>query len=369
MKKILILANDSSGLYKFRNELLLQLQQEQLEVVICLPDKACLPELQEEGFRIEHVEMNRRGMNPKQDLDLIKQYRSLLKKEKPDLVLTYTIKPNIYGGYLCGKLHIPYITTVTGLGSAFEKEGLLKKAVVVMYRTGLKKSECIFFQNAENREIFRRLKITGKDDRLVAGSGVNLEAHPFEPYLSDANKRTTCFTYIGRLMQEKGTDEYFEAAQRLHEKYGDKVRFQAIGYYEDDYAEKMKKLEHLSYLEMLPFQKDIHPFMTNSDCIVLPSWHEGMSNVLMEAAATGRATIASDISGCRELVDDGESGFLFPVKDAKALEACMEKFLALPEEKRAEMGRNAREKMEREFDRHSIIDGYVKKIHEILNRT
>ena len=181
MSKVLILANSSGGLYDFRNELLLRLLKAGHEVLTSLPDDLRTKDIAEEGCRVIHTEINRRGMNPVQDLRLIRSYRKLLKEEKPDLVITYTIKPNIYGGYLCRRLHIPYITTITGLGSTFEREGFTKKLIVRMYRTGLKGCECIFFQNAENRDIFRTLGIRGKADQLVGGSGVDLKRHTQEP--------------------------------------------------------------------------------------------------------------------------------------------------------------------------------------------
>ena len=178
MKKILILANSSAGLYDFRNELIEKLLSE-YQVTVSLPDTVKTEELKAEGCKVVHTPINRRGVNPAEDFKLLRSYRRLLKEEKPDLVLTYTIKPNIYGGFCCGLMKIPYLVTVTGLGSTFQKRGLLLKMIVTMYRAGLKKAACVFFQNEENQKIFENYKIKGKSARLVKGSGVNLEHHTF----------------------------------------------------------------------------------------------------------------------------------------------------------------------------------------------
>ena len=203
MKKIMILANSSGGLYDFRNELVLKLLEE-YQVVVSLPDQVRTKELEEEGCRVVHTPINRRGVNPIEDMKLLKAYRALLKQEKPDVALTYTIKPNIYGGFCCGCMKIPYISTVTGLGSTFQKKGILLKVIAAMYRVGLKKAACVFFQNEENQKIFESYHIKGKSSRLVKGSGVNLKRHRPEPYPEGAE---THFLFVGRMMREKGIEE------------------------------------------------------------------------------------------------------------------------------------------------------------------
>jgi len=199
MKKILILANSSAGLYDFRGELIEKLLGE-YEVTVSLPDEVKTDELKAAGCKVVHTPINRRGVNPAEDFKLLRSYLRLLKEEKPDLVLTYTIKPNIYGGFCCGLMKIPYLVTVTGLGSTFQKRGLLLKMIVTMYRAGLKKAACVFFQNEENQKIFENYKIKGKSARLVKGSGVNLEHHTFEEYPEGEKVR---FLYVGRMMREK----------------------------------------------------------------------------------------------------------------------------------------------------------------------
>ncbi len=367
MSKILVMANSSSGLYDFRNELLTGLMDRGNEIVVSVPDEQKTKELSEEGCKVVHTEIKRRGVNPIQDMALLNSYRKLMKEEKPDLVVTYTIKPNIYGGYICGRLKIPFVATITGLGSTFERGGALLKLIVFLYKFSLKKCSCLFFQNQENREKFESYGIRAKKHVTVNGSGVNLDVHKFEEYLGHKDS-VTRFLYIGRLMKEKGSVEYLEAAKTLHEKYGDKVSFSAVGYCEDDFQPLADEATSSGYLKTIPYQLNIHPYIKEADVIVNPSYHEGMSNVLMEAAATGRPVIATDISGCREVVEDGKSGFLCRPRDGKSLIDAMEKFMALSTSERSDMGRCARSVVEQKFDRRSIILTYISEVEQILNR-
>lgn len=361
MKKILILANSSGGLYDFRNELVLRLLKS-YEVVVSLPDDVRTRELAEEGCRVIHTAINRRGVNPKEDISLLLSYRRLIQDEKPDLVLTYTIKPNIYGGFCSRMARVPYVETVTGLGSSFEKKGLFLHMIVAMYRTALKKAECIFFQNEENRQIFESYHIRGKQTKLVSGSGVNLKRHTMEPY---PEGDTTVFLYVGRMMREKGIEELLAAAEALH---SEKTQFWLLGYPDEDYEEKLQKAEKEGCIRLLPFDPDVHGYLAKASALVLPSYHEGMSNVLMEASATGRPVITTIVSGCKEVFEEGVTGFGCRKEDSEDLIRALEKFLALPLGKRAEMGRKAREKMEREFDREKVADAYLQEINTIFEK-
>ena len=365
MPKALILANSSSGLYDFRNELLLGLMAEGFEVVVSLPDDLKVKELTDEGCRVVHTDINRRGVNPMQDMALFGAYKRLLKSEKPDIVITYTIKPNIYGGFASRLLKVPYISTVTGLGSTFERGGVLLKLIVAMYKTSLKGCRSLFFQNEYNHQIFEKYGIRGKKAVVVHGSGVNLEKHRFEEYPGHRDD-VTRFLYIGRLMKEKGTEELLYAAKKAHEKYGDKVSFAAVGYSEEDFEQLVKEATAGGYFKTIPYQKDIHPYLKEADAVVHPSYHEGMSNVLMEAAATGRPVIASDINGCKEVVERDVSGFLCAPRDKEALYEAIEKFMELSPQKRADMGKAARKCVEQKFDRRSIILTYINEIKEIV---
>ena len=359
MSRVLILTNFSGGLYDFRNEFVEALLAEH-EVYISLPDDVKTKELQAEGARVIQTPIHRRGMNPLEDIKLYLKYRSLMKELKPDLVITYTIKPNIYGGFCARRLKIPYIATITGLGGAFDKTGLFVRLIVGMYRAALKNASCVFFQNSENRSIFSKYGIAGRKDKLVMGSGVNLERHSCEPY---PKRDETHFMFVGRVMKERGILEFVEAARKLH---SDKVFFEILGFCDEDYQGMLDELEGEGIIRQFGFHTEVHPYLTRADAIVVASFHEGMSNTLIEAAATGRPVIASNISGCMEAFDEGKTGFGFTPGKAEELIEALERFLELSYEKRSEMGREARIKMEREFDRKKVTASYMDEVHQII---
>lgn len=360
VKTILILANSSKGVYGFRNELMLALLQN-YKVIVSVPDETCTQELMDEGCQVIYTPIDRRGMNPKEDAGLFLSYLRLLKEIKPDLVLTYTIKPNIYGGYACRKLKIPYMTTITGLGSAFQRNGILKKMIIFMYRVSLKKASCVFFQNAQNQKIFKDCRIVGNKDMLVNGSGVNLEIHHLEEYPGDGKIR---FLFVGRIMKEKGIEEFLAAAKELHD---ENTSFELLGYCDEDYQDILDQYESQGIVIQHGFHTDVHAFLKEASALVLPTYHEGMSNVLMEASATGRPVIASDISGCKEIFEEGVTGFGCEPQNAESLIQAMRKFQTLNTEQRAGMGLMARKKMESEFDRRLVIDVYIKEINKLIN--
>ena len=363
-QKVLILANSASGLYDFRNELILRLLG-QYEVHVSLPDAEKVPELAKEGCIIHDISLDRRGINPLKDGKLIAEYNKLIKHVKPDVVLTYTIKPNIYGGLCCRLRKVPYITNITGLGSVFEDGGLLQKIVVCLYKVSLRKASCIFFQNEKNRGVFASLGIKGEADRLVPGSGVNLERHSYEEYPAEDENIT--FLYVGRIMKEKGADELLYAAEEIRKEYP-QAAFELVGYYEDDYKHQMEEKERLGIVKVTGYQKIIHPYYQKASAVIMPSYHEGMSNVILEAAATGRPVLASDIPGCREAFEDGRTGISFAPRDREACLGAVKQFLNLSYEERKEMGFNARKKMEREFDRNIVVDAYLEEIGKCTDR-
>lgn len=359
-KKILILTNSSSGLYSFRRELLTELVKEH-SVVVSSPDSGRFDDLKDIGCEMESVEINRRGINPATDLKLFGAYRRLLRKEKPDVVLTYTIKPNVYGGLACRLAGIPYISTITGLGTAFEKP-VLKTVATVLYRLGLKKAEVVMFQNSTNLKLFEGLRI-GKQYRSVPGSGVNLDRHCAEAYPETEEEIRLLF--IGRLMREKGVYELVEAVRTVRAG-GKNMWVDVVGGADENCEDLLAEAEAEGWLYRHGYQKDVHPFIRNCHAIILPSYHEGMANVLLEAAATARPILASDIPGCRETFDEGVTGFGFKVKDAADTAAVIEKFAALSNGERAAMGVAGRKKVEREFDRQLVVAAYVEEIEKAM---
>lgn len=360
MKKVLVLTNSSGGLYDFRGEFVGELCKE-YEVYVSMPDDVKESQLVDLGCSIIKTPINRRGINPFEDLKLYRAYGKMMKEIRPDLVVTYTIKPNIYGGFAAGMRKIPYIATITGLGGAFDRTGPLLKLIVGMYRAGLRRAACVFFQNEENRSIFQRMGITAKKTRMVMGSGVSLEKHTYEPYPAGEE---THFLFVGRVMKERGILEYLEAAKRLH---SDKVFFDIMGYCDEDYQALLDDLEQKRVIRQIGFHTQVHEYLAAASAIVVASFHEGMSNALIEGAATGRPVIASDISGCREAFEEGVTGFGFTPGKPEELVAAMEKFLALSEKERAAMGRRGRQKMEREFDRKLVTAAYMDEVSRNLH--
>lgn len=352
MKKILILANHSSGLYDFRKDLIAEFKRH-MYVAVAVPHNGRWEELHTIVDRVIEIPIDRRGMNPLHDGKLFHQYRVILRETKPDLVITYTIKPNIYGGLACRMAHIPYAVNITGLGSAIENGGWLKKLVLALYKPALKDAKVIFFENTGNRDTLVAAGVVPNGrDVVLNGAGVNLEDYPYQPYPHEGSVH---FLFVGRVMREKGVDEFFAAARRMKQKYGQQVEFHIAGSFEEAYKPAMDKLEQEEIVKYHGYQSDMKPIYAMASCVVLPSYHEGMSNVLLEAAASGRPLITSDIPGCREAVENGVSGFLCPPRDADSLYDAMERFAELPKELKAEMGRQGRARMEQHFSKKAVV--------------
>ena len=354
--KILIATNHSYMFYRFRKELVEALMQEH-EVILSTPFVGHEDNLKAMGLRCINTEIDRRSINPFKDMKLLKTYRKMLDDIQPDLVITYSIKPNIYMGSACKTKGIPYVTNVQGLGTAFEKP-VLSSVVSVMYRSALQKAKTVFFENEENAQFFLHQNIiSAQQMKVLPGAGINLDEYPYVPMQDDGVCR---FLFVGRIMKEKGVYEFFTAAKTIKAEFGEEVAFDVVGFYEDAYKETVDQLVADGVIRFHGFQTDVHPFYEAANCVVLPSYHEGMSNVLLEAAATGRPLITSDIPGCREAVEDGVSGYICPAKDADALYDAMQRFVELPESWRAEMGRRGREQMEQRFSKAAVVAETIK---------
>ena len=362
-KKILIITNHSYMLYRFRKELIQKLLEDS-EVVISTPFVGHEADLKELGANCIKTEVDRRSINPFTDLKLLRTYKTILKQEKPDLVITYSIKPNIYTGYLCGKMKIPFCANVQGLGTAFQK-ALLSNLVTVMYRTAFRKVETVFFENQANAQAFvRRRILPAKKEVVLSGAGINLEEYRYRQY---PDNEKVHFLYLGRIMKEKGMDELFGAVEQLR-KDGCEFILDLVGFFEDEYKKQVEQLQSEGIVRFYGFQENPKPYYAQTDCVVLPSYHEGMSNVLLEAAASGRAIITTDIPGCREAVDNGKSGMLCKVKSTDSLYKAMKRFTELSREKRELLGKAGREKMEREFDKKKVVEETVKVITKAMTK-
>lgn len=362
MKNILILANNDTGLYKFRKELL-QALVEKYKVYISLPNGELTPELEKLGCIYIETDFDRRGKNPTQEIKLLHTYINLIKKIKPVVVLTYTIKPNIYGGIACRVTGTPYLVNVTGLGTSIENAGILQKISLTLYRLGLKKASCVFFQNSPNCEFFKAHRIVQENCRIIPGSGVNLTDYSLTPYPDADNNLRILF--IGRIMKDKGVDELFEAAKIIRNKYSEVV-FDVIGFCDDQrYIKELEQLEQNNIVKYHGYQKDVQRFIKESHVTILPSYHEGTANVLLESAAMGRPVIATRVTGCSETYDDGITGLGCEVRNAWDLVEKIEAFINMPYEQKVQMGINGRKKMEKEYDRQIVIDAYMDEIEKI----
>lgn len=351
-KKILILANHFATIYKFRRELVSKLVEEGYEVVISLPFSQDIDKIKALGVRVIDTNVDRKSVNPIKDIILLKDYTKIIKEEKPDLVLAYTIKCNIYGGISCRMNNIPFMANVTGLGSAYYRGGLIKNIVNILYKIGLKKAKSVFFENTSNAQVMIDEKAIKKEQAIVLnGAGVNLERFEYSEMPKDT---VTRFIFVGRVMEEKGVNELFEAIRKISKEY-DNVEFTFIGWFEEDYSDIMTQLEEEKIIRYYGYQNDVIPFMKNSHCVILPSYHEGMANVLLEGAALGRAIIATDIPGCRESIVDGVSGLKCRVKDSEDLYDKIKKFVDMDFEEKVEMGKAGRKHMEDVFDKRKVV--------------
>lgn len=352
-KKILILANLDVGLYKFRKALIKKLIDQGNEVYISLPKGMLVQNLKEMGCHFIETPVDRRGINPATDLKLMMRYFNILGKIKPDLVITYTIKPNIYGGIAARFKRIPYAVNITGLGTAFQNENMIKKLVVFLYKLSCKKAKTIFFENEGNKQVFIENNII-KESRscTLPGAGIDLDEYKMTPYPEES--RNIRFLFIGRVMKEKGVEELFKAAKNIKKIYPE-VSFDIVGPMEDDYKERIQSLVRNGIIYYYGYQEDVKPFIKKCDCFVLPSYHEGMANTLLECGAMGRPLITSRIHGCMEAVRDGENGYLVDVKDVKGLEEKMMEFIELSYEEKKQMGEKSREVIEKRNGRTDIF--------------
>lgn len=363
--KVLILSNNDDGILSFRQELIRALIKRNIEVVVSIPKGHRSNEIKELGCDLDFAKINRRGINPLEDLKLLRHYSRLLSKEHPDVVLTYTIKPNVYGGLACIIKNYPYIVNITGLGTAVENPGLLQKLTVGLYKVAMSKANCIFFQNRGNMGFFEKKKIRKNAHRLIPGSGANIQKFKYIDYPSD---KTVKFLFISRLMKEKGIEEFFSTAKHFKRIRKD-VEFHILGACEENYMAQLTELESEGVVIYHGLQKDVRPYIAEASCLIHPTFYpEGMSNVVLEAASSGRPVITTKRHGCMEAVEDGVTGYLFKERDTQELINTVDKFLSLNVEQRAEMGKKARLKMEREFDRQIVVEAYLDEIEKIKSR-
>ena len=355
-KKILFLANHFITLYSFRKELIKKLVEEGNEVYLSLPKDEDNKYFEDLGCKIIFTEIDRRGVNPIKDLKLLSSYRKMMKDINPDIIFSYTIKPNIYGT-LASNSKYKQVCNVTGTGATFLQENLVSKIVKFLYRISITKCYKVFFQNTGDRDYFIKNKLVKDNYDMLPGSGCNLKEHE---YIDMPNDYIIKFIYVGRVMEVKGIEEYLDAAKNIKTKYPN-TEFIIAGWNEEEkYMNLVNDYVSNGYINYIGFRKDINDWFKKVHCVVLASHGgEGVPNVLLEASATGRAIIGSDINGTNDVIVDEHNGYLFKVKNALDLSEKMEKFINLAYKEKLQMGKNARKVVEDKFDRNIVINKYL----------
>lgn len=360
--KILILANNDIGIYKFRKELIEKLISLGHEVYISLPYGEFVPLLKQIGCKFVDTPIDRRGVNPLKDFKLLLLYKKIIKKTNPNVVLSYTIKPNVYGGIICTWNKVPYISNITGLGTAVENKGILQLITTLLYKFALQNAQTVFFQNEENEKFFSGKKIAIGKHKMLPGSGVNLSYYQLLPYPND---NIVEFVFVGRIMKEKGIDQYLNAAKVIHKRHPN-TRFHVCGFCEQAYEETIQKLQNIGIIIYHGLVDDMREIYKVTHCTIHPTFYpEGLSNVLLESAACGRPIITTNRAGCREVVDNGINGFTIKEKDSRDLIDKIEKFLQMTIEGKREMGHAGRKKVERQFDRQIVINKYLLELEKL----
>ncbi|WP_158524971.1 glycosyltransferase family 4 protein [Winogradskyella epiphytica] len=366
--KIVIAINTSWNIYNFRLGLIKALQVQGYHVLAVAPNDEYVTLLESEGVECVPIDINSKGTSIKEDLGLIRSYYKLYKDIKPNLILSYTIKPNIYGNYAAKALGIPVINNVSGLGTLFIKKNLSTFIAYGLYKTAFLKSDWVFFQNTEDQNLFHTKKLINiKKTSIIPGSGVNTETFKVVRF----NNHAKCILFVGRLIGDKGIREFIDAAKLLLNEFPD-LKFKIVGElgYNNKTAVSEEELEEwlkISQIEYIGKVDNMKLVYEQSDIMVLPSYREGLSKSLIEACAMSLPIVTTNVPGCKDVVSDGFNGYLCKPKDAVDLADKIALLLNASEEKRLEIGRNARRIAVDKFDEKLVIASYLEKIKSLIN--
>ena len=374
MKKIIaLLTNNDDDIYCFRKELIEALINEGYEMLISCPDGPKFELMRDIPYTYDNPDIDRRGTNPVKDFGLMIHYWKLFRKYHPAVVLTYTAKPNVYASIAAHQLGIPVINNLTGLGSVVNKKGLMKSFIMWLFKQAYRKSACMMFQNETNMNVVIKAGMVKGKYILIPGSGVNTDRYPLQLYPEGGDGKSgapVVFNYIGRILHDKGVDDYIEAAKRIKENYP-QTEFNMLGFIEPTESHYEKDLEELQKQGIINYRgslKDIKPFVERSHATIHPSTYgEGMSNVLLESASSGRPLITTNNPGCQETVEEGKTGYIYEGGNIDALVSTIERFLNLPNSQRKLMGELGRNRMEHLFSRNIVINEYLNEINNICN--
>lgn len=366
--KIALVANTAWYLQNFRRTLIRRLQEEGYSVITIAPPDEYVPELRALGAEFHGVPMDSKGANPLADFRLAMSLRRLFQDERPACVLTFTVKPNVFGTFAATSLGIPVVSNVSGLGTAFIRKNWITMVVKSLYRAALRRAATVFFQNPDDLQLFLQHRLVpASKARLLPGSGVNVDHFAPMPAQRDPSAPFR-FLLLGRLLWDKGIGEYVEAARQLRPRHPG-TEFMLMGFAETENrtAIPMNTIQawvNEGLIKYLPPALDVRPALAASDCVVLPSYREGTPRSLLEASSMAIPIITADVPGCRQVIEDGVTGYLAKVRDAGDLAEKMERMVPLPDEARTAMGRRGREKMILEYDERIVMDAYLRAVKE-----
>ena len=368
--KVAITINTSWNIYNFRLGLVRALLAEGHQVIAIASLDSYSEKLQFEGCDFIPIEIQNTGTNPIREFKLYRQLKRIYNQHKPDVILHYTVKPNIYGSIAANTLGIPVINNVSGLGTVFLNEGLTSSIAKKLYSRAFKNVDLVFFQNRDDRETFLKyILIPNLKTDILPGSGINLDQFTYQKISTEKSK---VFLMIARLLIDKGVNEYIRAAEIVKKKYPN-VKFQLLGKIDEEHTRGVPKKTidiamQKNLIEYLGEVDDVKPFIQSSSCVVLPSYREGTPRTLLEAAAMGRPVVTTDVPGCREVVIDGISGFLCKVKDPNDLAEKISTIQELSTQELNNMGKEGRNLIERKFDEQIVINQYLNHVSYIKNQ-
>ena len=362
---ILMTANVAWNIWNFRKPIVHELLDRGHRVTVLAPPDETVADLEDLGCRFRPLEMNAKGLSPFEGFKLVGHFKRVFREEVPDVVLSYTIKNNLFGAMAAKAVGIPFLPNVTGLGTAFLSGGTLEKLAKLLYRNAFRQLPVVFFQNEDDRDLFVSSGMASRDQaKLLPGSGIDLDHFHAADY-PHANIPTV-FLMIARLLRDKGVYEFVDAARQV-KRHRPEVRFQLLGATGSENRTAIgtgivQAWVDAGIVEYLGTAPDVRPAISAGSCVVLPSYREGAPRTLIEAAAMARPLIATDVPGCRAVVDRDVTGYICRAQDASSLADAITRFLDLPYEKQAEMGRAGRAKMEREYDQKIVVGAYLEAI-------
>ena len=363
--KIIFFSNSCWSIYNFRRNLIIKLLKERYKIIILSPDDNYSKKLKKLGCEVIKLNFENNTINFMKEIKLIIKLFFFLKKNKPDIMLNFTIKPLIFGSFVSGFLNIYTINMITGLGTNFVNFSILSKIILFFYKISFKKTSHIFFQNEDDLKLFLKKNIATKcNSSIIPGSGIDLKYFAYRKYKFFKKIK---FILVSRILVEKGIHEYIQSATKLISE-GYNCEFKILGptipNNKSSFNKKtLKKLLPKKFFRYLGFVNDVRPYIAKSNCVVLPSYREGTPRSLLEGLSMGRPIITTNAVGCKNLIKDGHNGFKCKVKNSQSLYLAMKKFIFLSKDKKIKMSKNSRKFVEKKYKDSIIINEYLNKIY------